>query len=335
MCTRILLLWLLLASACGEGANEDPRCQDPRIGSVLLDVPLVGSRYAPQSNGTEPASHGFCDGSPGIKLVAMHSLGRGAFADYLLLHAYGGAFFFIDGKCHYYAMSYGVPRITMGIVSSELLTQLTADLKLDQLAELPSSKDTRTPHFHDRLLATETHSLRCRDMLCRTPEATAVLDQAVQWIEKLAAQGQPATGPLTAFAFPELVLSSQPTDAGMTDPVLPWPLTPTLRSLPRLVVTDRLYPTRGLELSGEEAAMLRAVRMQAVEMDDSESKSEPSATFVSDCGQIYRLLLRDELPSGFALQRFLDEAWARPVIASCIPGFDMPEVTPCPSDFAD
>jgi hypothetical protein len=204
MCSRRLssiLLVLLVASACVEDAKDvdDPRCEDPSIGSVLLDVSdTIDIDPAPA---TTEAVGGFCDGSLEIKLVAVDALGPGSFEDYRYIDRYHGSFFLIDGRCHFYALDNGFPRLTEGDVSAELLAQLTAELGLDTLAELPSSKDTLSPHYSDALLATATHSLRCRDMQCRTSEATATIEQALSWIRKLAAQGRPSTGEMTAFDF--------------------------------------------------------------------------------------------------------------------------------------
>jgi hypothetical protein len=80
---RIVSLLLLIASsACAgnEGREDDPRCEDPRIGSAWLDVLdfLADDQEYPTAD-AEPihpedasgAIGGICDGSLDIKLVGM------------------------------------------------------------------------------------------------------------------------------------------------------------------------------------------------------------------------------------------------------------------------
>jgi hypothetical protein len=288
--------------------------------------------YEPDSDEVQAATEGFCDGSSEIKLVAMDALGPGALREFSDTYLYDGAFFLIDGKCHFYALGFAKRALTMGVVTSELLAQLTADLGLDSLPALPSSKDTASPHYQDTLLATQTHSVRCRDMQCRSPEALATIEQASNWISKLVEMGKPTAGALTAFARPRLVLPPEATEEDeIVGPVLEWPLKPTLRSLRQLLVTD-ILPTRGLEFTGEPAASLRKLRSDANEEGDN---YEATGINVTDCGQTYRLLLRDELPSRHTgdFEKFLERAWARPVVESCIVDPSLPdEVTPCPAD---
>jgi hypothetical protein len=319
---------LLAAGACAERAPviEDPRCLDERIGSVVLQE-RASVEPAPVSTPDVPGSGGICDGGSGIRLVVVDGLGPGVISYYRYLDAYDGSFLVIDGKCHFSAFDNAFPRLAEGTVSAETLAQLTADLKLGVLADLPSSKDTQIDHYHDTLLATPEHSLRCRDELCRDPDANAAIQQALRWMRELAAQGRPSTGPLRAFAFP---------DSGMHAPALVWPLAPTLRSLRSLIVFDD-WPTGGLRLTGADAASLREVRRRAIEaIEPTRDNYEPATVGVSDCGQTYRLLLRDEVPAPLHgdLIRFLDQAWAKPVIPSCVVWSSSPDsVTPCPDDY--
>jgi hypothetical protein len=203
MCLRwtVIAVFLLLGSGCADSSrgSDDSRCQDPHIGSVELASLSSGPvEFEPVDSTSAAASEGFCDGSEDIKLVVMDALGPGALSDFLYLAEYEGAFLLIDGKCHFYAFSYGSPRLKTGVLSTELLAQLTADLRLDELPELPSSKDTLFDHYGDTLLATPTHSLRCRDLQCRTAEATAAIERASGWIAQLSAMGGPRSRSLFA-----------------------------------------------------------------------------------------------------------------------------------------
>jgi hypothetical protein len=326
-----MLLVLLVVSSCVEARDaDDPRCEDPSIGSVSLDASdTIDLGPVPTKTA---AVGGFCDGSLEIKLVAVEALGPGSIEDYSYIDPYDGPFFAIDGRCHFYALDNAFPRLTEGDVSADLLAQLTAELRLDTLADLPSSKDTLSPHYVDALLATATHSLRCRDMQCRTPEATATLEQAMSWIRKLAAQGRPSTGEMTAFAFPVSMPPDPMDDREMH--VVAWPLAPTIRSLRGFVVSD-FSPTGGLRLGSALAGKLRKLRSEYIHAFEPSRDFEPATINVSDCGQTYRLLLRDQMPGWLHgdVLRFLETAWTRPVIQSCIVDVYGPEVTPCPEDY--
>jgi hypothetical protein len=107
-----------------------------------------------------------------------------------------------------------------------------------------------------------------------------------------------------------------------------------MRSLARLVVTNA-YPTPGLLLTDQAASSLRALRSEALDVRGAATETEPRSFDVSDCGQDYRMILRDELPRRLHgdFTRFLKAAWDRPVIASCKPSPNEPDVAPCPSDF--
>jgi hypothetical protein len=96
-----------------------------------------------------------------------------------------------------------------------------------------------------------------------TPEATAVIEKAAGWINKLAELGRASNRQLTAFAFPHVELPPEAMyDAGMA---LDWPLEPTIRSLRKLVTTDEVYPGGGLQFPSDLAAALRDLRSAAAE----------------------------------------------------------------------
>lgn len=334
----VITAWILslVVSACTQSdSGDDPRCLDERIGAVLRE-PHFEPLPAPASQLEDAPVGGLCDGSSEIRLVIMaEANGPVSIQYYAYLTQFGGQFLVLDGKCHYYALDFTHPRLKDGVVSADTLAQLTADLKLDALSTLPSSKDNRTDHFSDTLIATKDHSLRCRDQKCTdSDEASAAVAQVYPWIHKLAEQGLPAMGELEALAFPMADLPYEPDEQPEPGPA--WPLQPTLRSLRELVVTGIPYNER--ELRGRvfwdvDAAALRAVRGEALQMM-MVSDFEPATVNVHDCGQIYRLLLRDEVPSRVYadLPRFLEAAWARPVITSCITSLFQPPVTPCPAD---
>jgi hypothetical protein len=319
-----------VAGACAENHEQvDPRCMAPPRMLRTNVSPEDDEPTAPVSNG--PPLGGICDGSNELRLV-IASDGPSELEAYAWRDRSARPFLIIDGKCHYYATSWELGPVTDGQLTAEMLHELTDDLALTNLANLPSRRDDCADHWSDRLLATQDHSLRCRCDDCGegTPSTRAIAN-AVAWVERLAAEGKPLTGTLSAIAHPG---EPESNESVVLQTVFDWPLEPAILAIENLELELWGQDTFGAYFSGDDAVALRRLRTQTLALNTSLIEGlKPFLIYVSDCGRTYALNMRDELPASVEakLQAFLNVAWKRPIIPSCLTfeGGSTPR-SPCP-----
>jgi hypothetical protein len=178
--------------------------------------------------------------------------------------------------------------------------------------------------------------LRCRCDDCGegTP-STKAIENGIAWIDKLVEMGEPSTGVLQVLAWPgEPVMN----DVVRTQPVFDWPLEAAVHEISGLVTDGSWTAASGAYFDGEDAAALRKLRSKTSVWDllpERDAELHPSIAYARDCGQTYALNMRDELPARVEaeLEAFLEVAWKRPKIESCIVSFNSTiPVSPCPPE---
>jgi hypothetical protein len=312
---RALFLLALCVAAVGCAAYHERDVQ-PALDARCVAASAAGASAADVPDTEAPArlpapTGGVCDGSGGLRLVVATQYGASGPDYFGFAYEFGGEFLVIDGSCHFYAQSDYRRGVVEGQLTPERILEIMRSIALsdapDQVAT-PSGCSTRD---YDRLIATPTHSLRCRCDACATSSAaTAAMQQAASWIRLLAESGTPSAGPVRASARP-----NGPADQAVAQqdpPPSAWPLVRTLQSVPGLIATD-WSTAHGARFAGADATALRALR-------SAMSAASPSLIHVQDCAQSYGLLIRDELPSAVAqeLRAFLPTAWSRPQAPSCV-----------------
>jgi hypothetical protein len=271
-----------------------------------------------------------CDGSitPRLLLSIDHGAGTIAYLDYVF--EYGGPFVLLDGNCHYYAAYYDRPGITEGNLDAETLDQLTHDLALGELPTFASNKDACADHYADTLIATQDDSVRCRCGECGSDtRATAAMQQVEVWMRRLAAEGKPIMGGVSASASAQFEQ-----DETVDRELEPWPLEAPVHTIPLLLDPFAFVDGRdGASFTGKDAAALRHMRDARAPKKLGDSDYVSPLIYTEDCGQLYAIVVRDELPLSIdlMLSRFLYSAWSKPHIESCVTLSSAPaSVSPCP-----
>lgn len=316
-----LVAAVIAAISCAKdhapSADVDPRCEAP--GAEVWDVEVSDSDNPVSARDAQPAAPvgGFCDGSSELRLVVA-TRGVGTLESYAWAFQLGGEFFVVDGRCHYYAQYEPLQGLVEGQLSADALAELTRDLALNELGELPSTLYDCADHWQERLIATRDESLRCRCDDCVTaPKSTAAMQRAAEWVKRLASEGVPYAGPVRARGIVSDPLEHEPPDH--TQEVLVWPLSRSLEDFPGLVGMW-FEEQQGALFPQPAAAALRELRQATNEMRVLEGADiPPLASYVHDCTQIYQLLMHDVLPEVLSneLDAFLPMAWKRPKIESC------------------
>jgi hypothetical protein len=322
------------AAACADKHERpDPRCVED--GDKVKTTASPADDASPPTS-TDPPLGGICDGSDEIRLVVATHLGPGTVPWFIWQDYHSRPLLIVDGHCHFYAVDLSLSPVSQGQLTPELLEQITKDLALGDLPNLPSRRDNCTDHWEDRILATQDHALRCRCNDCGegTP-STRAIENGIAWIDKLVEIGEPSTGVLKALASPgEPVMG----EGIRTQPVFDWPLEAAVHNVAGLVTDGHWTAASGVFFEGDDAAALRKLRSKTAAWDLFEAPDEelhPSLAYVRDCGQTYALNMRDELPARVEaqLEALLEVAWKRPKIESCITDFSsMTPTSPCPPE---
>jgi hypothetical protein len=333
-----LVAVMLAAVSCAKNhtpsEDVDPRCEAPEPSVWEVGVSGSDSDNPVPARDAPPAAPvgGFCDGSSELRLVvATH--GNAFLQVYYWAFELHGEFLVVDGRCHYYVASDQWQGVVEGQLTADTVAELTRDLALNELGELPSTLYDCSDHWQERLIATRDESLRCRCDDCVTaPKSTAAMVQAARWLRRLASVGTPYNGPVHAFAQVREPPEAEP--GRREQDVLVWPLSRSLEDFPNLVGTGSSPP--GAVFPQPAAAALRKLRQATGEMRllDEYADTPPLAIFVDDCAQRYELLMYDVLPEALSteLDAFLPMAWKRPKIESCWKFNDTLSQTPCTAE---
>ena len=245
--------------------------------------------YPPVPSANESPLGGICDGSDQLRLVVA-SQGFYNYSPLWWQAQIGRPLLIVDGHCHYYASkAFTIGQVVEGQLTAAMLEQLTEELALDHLAELPSRRDDCGSSREDRLIATQDQSLRCRCDDCGADvRSTRAVQNGAAWIERLADEGTPRTGVLRAIArFHEL-----PRGVVTKQPVFDWPLQQRLHQVVGLVA-GIVDADDGIELKGADAAALRELRTQTLTAAGaSDDDRFPTVVLARECGAEYELNLR-------------------------------------------
>ena len=318
VCATIVVL---AAVSCADAREQgdDPRCE-ARDPSLALVDPKDFEPTAPALGDVAPIG-GICDGTREPKVIVSNRNLYGAIVPYSLDRKYGLPFLVIDGQCRFYVEREPLEGVREGQLTLDRVEQITRDLALETLEDHPSSRNQCADHFDETMIATSSQTLRCACTECVTVAGTQTLQRGLEWLVRLADEGTPSTSRLRAHA-----LRRDPVDHPVPENarVFEWPLEAPILGLRGLVLERLTGP--GAVFSGADAAALRRIREQ-VNRARLAGHWTADTSFVRDCGDVFQLELRDELPEALAtaLEKFVVDAWARPRIVSCRE-FSLPDV---------
>jgi hypothetical protein len=202
-----------------------------------------------------------------------------------------GAFFAIDGHCHYYATANNQDGIHTGDLSLSQAARLASDLQLASLSRFTSA--TNTCFDADlAILASAAAAFGCTCGDCASDQpASSALARAQDWLQRMAAAGTPLPGDVRALAIPSL-------STGCYRPhFFDWPLARPLAQIDGLIQTGRDPTLEGVLFDDPaEVASLRQLRAAASTFWLAQGVM-PWDIWVADQDAHYRLFLRDVLPA--------------------------------------
>jgi hypothetical protein len=237
------------------------------------------------AGGPPSTARDLCDGSADVRLAYKVGGGHGDGAEAFYALRGSGAFFAVDGGCHYWAgrdLNDGLRTGTLGVQMADMVAR---DLHVGEIAGLSSHQDTRScSDAGYGYLGRGAQFISCT---CGCDELPAAISQAFVHADSLnvglVSMGAPSDGPLWALTMEIGGPNLQPAVK-----VQDWPLP----SSPSALAADTVLGTRAEKVieSGADRAALRGLRAGA-----DATGSAPIYVRGSD-GFFYALYLRDELP---------------------------------------
>lgn len=233
-----------------------------------------------------------CDGSDAITLAFQIGGGGMPSLEQELTARNGFSFLFVDGKCRFWSWGVGDPAALHAVATGTLSPVEEASLREDiRYADWPTLAGEHAgggiADGSTRALSDGVHVIASN--AAEPPAAVEeVLDNAYQWVDRLADRGAPMAGSVRI-----LLQGSTADDRRFdTNPVSDWPLATD----PATLVAPSDVSGRVLESStlvtGADAELLRSLRQDALGR-----ASWSSEIFVqSSTGARYTLLVSDVLP---------------------------------------
>jgi hypothetical protein len=267
--------------------------KDTRSGPVDAQADAGHTPTTTDAGQQSAATQVLCDGSDSIRF-GYNVSGGGQVPDTVpFTIPYGFSGFFVDGTCHYYALSEAWQgEIVSGTLSSDDAKQLVDEVGWNELDRWRTYKDPGgCPDASGNLLIKPGAAVSCV-CGCDEPAPQGIAQAfaaAERWRARLASAGAPIAGPVSALAVPN--------DSSRETPTA-WPLTRSMASVPNLLFEahDPKLGTGPYACFDDpnETMMLRALRGSA------EHGSWSSSALMSDGGKTYDLYMRDELPDAAA-----------------------------------
>jgi hypothetical protein len=231
-----------------------------------------------------------CDGSSAIRLSVATGGGFPS-PTYEFTNPYGSGFFFVDGKCHYYASADYMLGISEGDLSPAEASQLLSDIGWAQRQSFrglsPSQcADGATTQV---TLPDSAFACTCGDCGSTSPAGkTAAIRGAALVPMTYAMRGKALSGAVSAIAYAQTFSNGlQP---------LAWPLSRSIVSIAGLVqANDSAVRELGVRFDQPaDASALRSLRTAA-----RSGTASAGFVMVADSG-MYSLYVRDELPDAVA-----------------------------------
>jgi hypothetical protein len=220
-----------------------------------------------------------------------------------------GTYFFVDGRCRFYALHDVMQGIRHGVLSADEVSQIESGLELAELGSLPA-KSPQCFHGPYTLIATKDAGLQCDCEECGAPRSTRAVVNAHTWIELLSARGAGPGGAVRALASPgQPVRHPAP---WRVQTIQDWPLSRAMEDVADLIGQFASSRSSGARFDGDEARALQRLRSEAAAMRLIDDLA-PRTVYVQDCGTSYQLSIRDELAEHVdeRLATFLGEARER------------------------
>jgi hypothetical protein len=271
-----------------------------RDGGTAVDASVPPKPAADGGSGKADAgtvsAEPLCDGSADLRLT-YESGGGFVETTYFFTNPRGSAFFGVDGKCQFYAGQNYMRGIVSGTLTEPQAAELSKAVHWDELAgwDWSVNKDQSCPDAGGSSLTRAKMTAGCS---CGCdPTAPKGLDEALssasEWVERLMKQGKPSEGPLSAVAFPSDRFENPDV------PVLTWPLSRAMSSIPSLVhapppeYLSSTDPTARFD-DPSEVTKLREAR--AATWSHAAMGAWSNYVPVQEGSMQYRLYVRDELP---------------------------------------
>jgi hypothetical protein len=284
----------------GGGQALPPPALD---GGIAVDASVPPKPAADGGSGKADAgtvsAEPLCDGSEDLRLV--YSSG-GGFVDtmYFFTSPHGAEFFAVDGTCQFYAGSNYMRGIFSGTLTQAQAAELSKAVQWDELANWDWSlyQDMSCPDAGGSSLTRAKMTAGCS---CGCdPAAPKGLEQALSsadaWVERLMTQGTPIAGPVSAVAY-----TSETADSSNA-PVVTWPLTRAMSSIPGLVhaLNENNFAMPWSAASFEDAAETMKLREARAATFGQKMTGWTGYVPVQEGSKQYRLYIRDELPAATA-----------------------------------
>ena len=258
-----------------------------------------------------PVGDALCDGSSNIRLAVAEKAGGGLGDAGFSLNAPYGAFFVLDGQCHFVAQNGHLSGLHAGTLTHAVARSLAQELAVERIDEFRSTRTTCFDGWVAMVASTDVaFGCSCSDCGSDTL-ASSVLDRSRVWIDRVYELGQPVEGPVRALATAGTPRSDPP--CGAIQQVLDWPLARPMLDMPGLIVERAGSDTNGVVFEDPaDASALRSLRVRTAAMQVFPSMGA-TIVYVRDASVSYALYVNDVLPADReqAISAFLAAGWAR------------------------